>query len=129
MVDEGRTANVFPLGLFPTERLRLRLRRRKQLGSVNFYATFHIWRRKTSKENFAIEIAIAQWERTFTVVNNCFITARSPIKKRENNLNPEIMLSTGYNLQQVGTSRSKYKGPAGQVLQTMNVRLKCFVNY
>ena len=48
-----------PLGPVPTERLR----RRKQLGSVNFYATFHIWRHETSKENFAI--AIAQWEWTF----------------------------------------------------------------
>ena len=33
-------SSVKHLGPFPTERLRLR--RRKQLGSVSFYATFHI---------------------------------------------------------------------------------------
>ena len=40
------------LGSIPTERLR----RRKQLGSVSFYVTIPIQRRKTSKENFAIAI-------------------------------------------------------------------------
>ena len=38
----SRFASVSALEPVPTERSRLRLRRRKQLGSVNFYATIHI---------------------------------------------------------------------------------------
>ena len=40
------------------------------MGSVNFYVTIHIQRRKTSKENFAIAITIAQWEWTLAATNN-----------------------------------------------------------
>ena len=49
-----------PLRPIHTERLRLRKRCRKQLGSVSFYTAIHIQRHKTSKENFAFAFTVAQ---------------------------------------------------------------------